>query len=270
LKSAASECCVSAMVQLFYRDLGGTGNPPLIVLHGLLGSSRNWQSTGADLAARYHVFALDLRNHGRSPHSDEMSFEAMATDVLAWMDAQGLRQTTLMGHSLGGKVAMLVACREPHRIERLIVVDVAPKDYDLMGHQNDFAALNELDLRTLQSRGEAEMRFEARVPNLGMRKFLATNLERVAETDKWQWIVNLAVLTATLPDMARNSLVSGNRFDGPTLFVIGGRSRYVDPVKDCAVIEKFFPAARIEVIADAGHNPHLDSRVEFVRVVLNA
>jgi pimeloyl-ACP methyl ester carboxylesterase len=258
------------MVQLFYRDLGGTGNPPLIVLHGLLGSSRNWQSTGADLASRYHVFALDLRNHGRSPHSDEMTFEAMATDVLAWMDAHGLGRTTLVGHSLGGKVAMLVACCRPERIERLIVVDVAPKDYDLMGHQNDFAALNELDLRTLQSRGEAEMRFEARVPSLGMRKFLATNLERVPETDTWRWIVNLPVLTATLPDMAKNSLSAGDRFGGPALFVVGGRSRYVDPVRDCDVIGKFFPAARIEVIADAGHNPHMDSRVEFVRTVLNA
>jgi pimeloyl-ACP methyl ester carboxylesterase len=240
------------------------------VLHGLLGSSRNWQSTGADLASRYHVFALDLRNHGRSPHSDEMTFEAMATDVLAWMDAHGIGQTTLMGHSLGGKVAMLVACRRPERIERLIVVDVAPKDYDLMGHQNDFAALNELDLRTLQSRGEAELRFEARVPSLGMRKFLATNLDCDSETNTWRWLVNLPVLTSTLPDMAKNSLSAGDRFGGPTLFVVGGRSRYVDLARDCAAIEKYFPTTLIEVIADAGHNPHMDSRLAFVRVVLNA
>jgi len=215
------------------------------VLHGLLGSSRNWQSTGADLAARYHVLALDLRNHGRSPHSDEMTFEAMAADVLAWMDAHGLARATLMGHSLGGKVAMLVACRWPERIERLIVVDVAPKDYDLMGHQNDFAALNEIDLRTL-------------------------HLERDPQTDTWRWIVNLPVLTATLLDMTKNSLSAGDRFSGPALFVIGGRSRYVDPDVDRAGIETFFPAARIEVIAEARHNPHMDSRVEFVRVVLGA
>jgi pimeloyl-ACP methyl ester carboxylesterase len=138
-----------------------------------------------------------------------------------------------------------------------------------MGHQNDFAALNELDLRTLQSRGEAELRFEARVPSLGMRKFLATNLERDPQTDTWRWIVNLPVLTATLSDVAKNSLSTGDRFGGPALFVIGGRSRYVDPLRDFAGIGKFFSAARIEVIADAGHNPHMDSRVEFVRVVLN-
>jgi pimeloyl-ACP methyl ester carboxylesterase len=258
------------VVNLYHRDLGGSENPPLIVLHGLLGSSRNWQSTGADLAARYHVYALDLRNHGHSPHADEMTFEAMAADVLGWMDTQGIARATLMGHSLGGKVAMLVACRHPERIERLVVVDVAPKDYELMSHRNDFAALNELDLRTLKSRGEAELRFEARVPSLGMRKFLATNLERDPQTDTWRWMVNLPVLTATLPELAKNSLSAGDKFTGPTLFVIGGKSHYVDAVGDRASIETVFPSVRIETIAEARHNPHMDSRVEFVRVILGA
>ncbi len=254
-------------VILFHRDLGGAGKPPLIVLHGLLGSSRNWQSTGTDLAARYHVFALDLRNHGRSPHADEMTFAAMADDVLAWMDAQGIAKLTLMGHSLGGKVAMLIACRHPERVERLVVVDVAPKDYEIVGHANDFAALNELDLRTLQSRGEAEMRFEARVPSLGMRKFLATNLERDADTDTWRWIVNLPVLSVTLPEMAKTSLVANHHYEGPTLFVVGGRSHYVNQ-SDHVQIRQFFPQAQIETIAGAGHNPHMDSRLDFVRLAL--
>ncbi len=254
-------------VILFHRDLGGIGNPPLIVLHGLLGSSRNWQSTGTDLAACYHVFALDLRNHGKSPHAAEMTFAAMANDVLGWMDGQGIARAALMGHSMGGKVAMLVACRHPERVERLVVVDVAPKDYALMGHANDFAALNELDLRTLQSRGEAEMRFEARVPSYGMRKFLTTNLERDPETATWSWIVNLPVLTATLPELAKTSLVAGDHFGGSTLFVVGGKSHYVE-LNDHAAILKHFPAAKIETIAEAWHNPHMDSRAEFVRLVL--
>ncbi|MFT3870017.1 MAG: alpha/beta fold hydrolase [Nibricoccus sp.] len=253
---------------LFHRDLGGAGNPPLIVLHGLLGSSRNWQSTGADLAKRFHVWALDLRNHGRSPHADEMTFLAMVADVLAWMDGQGMDRASIMGHSMGGKVAMLLACRHPERVEKLYVVDVAPKDYALMGHANDFAALNELDLRTLQSRAEAEMRFESRVPSFGMRKFLATNLERDPETNAWRWIVNLPVLTATLPELAKNSLVSGDRFDGPTLFINGGRSHYVEST-DHAAIKTHFPQARIEVVENSGHNPHMDGRVEFVKHVLD-
>jgi len=268
LNSVSAVCFLGPVVNLYHRDLGGSGKPPLIVLHGLLGSSRNWQSTGADLAARYHVLALDLRNHGRSPHSDEMTFDAMAADVLGWMTSQGIARATLMGHSLGGKVAMLIACRHPERIERLVVVDVAPKDYDLMGHQNDFAALNELDLRTLQSRGEAELRFEARVSSLGMRKFLATNLERDLQTGTWRWIVNLPVLTATLPMLAKNALAPGDKFSAPTLFVVGGKSRYVDVAADRVCIEAAFPSARIAIIADARHNPHMDSRVEFVRAVL--
>src|SRR5690606_9374454 len=104
-------------------------NPPLVILHGLLGSSRNWQTAGKDLAERFHVAALDLRNHGSSPHADEMSYAAMMADVLAWMDARGLGRVTLLGHSMGRILAMLLACRHPERIERLIVVDIAPKDY---------------------------------------------------------------------------------------------------------------------------------------------
>ena len=240
----------------------------MVVLHGLLGSSRNWQSTGADLAARYHVLALDLRNHGRSPHAAEMTFEAMAGDVLGWMDAHGIGRATVMGHSLGGKVAMAIACRHPERVEKLVVVDVAPKNYEITSHQNDFAALNELDLRTLKTRGEAELRFEARVSSLGMRKFLATNLERDPETDTWHWIINLPVLTAELPELARNSLTRGDRFAGPTLFVIGGKSRYVDLLTDRDNILEIFPTVHFEVIAEARHNPHMDSRLDFVRVVL--
>lgn len=253
-------------VILFHRDLGGGGNPPLVVLHGLLGSSRNWQSTGGDLAERFHVFALDLRNHGRSPHADDASYLAMVSDVLAWMDAQGVARASVMGHSMGGKVAMALACRHPERVEKLFVVDVAPKDYELLAHATEFAALNELDLRALQSRSEAEMRFEARVPSFGMRKFLATNLERDPETDAWRWAINLPVLTRALPELAKTSLAAGDRFDGPTLFINGGRSRYVEPA-DHATIRAHFPQARIETVAESGHNPHMDGRVEFVRHV---
>jgi esterase len=137
---------------LFHRDLGGAGRPPMIILHGILGSSRNWQTAGGDLAAHYHVFAMDLRNHGASPHAAEMSFAAMADDVRAWMDTQGLPRAALLGHSMGGKVAMLFACRHPERVDRLVVVDIAPKDYASPGQRAAFAAMNELDLNGLRSR----------------------------------------------------------------------------------------------------------------------
>ncbi len=114
----------------------------MIILHGILGSSRNWQTAGGDLASRYHVFALDLRNHGGSPPAGEMTFAAMADDVRAWIDAHGLGRVTLLGHSMGGKVAMLYACRHPERVDKLVVVDIAPKDYAWAGQRAAFAAMN--------------------------------------------------------------------------------------------------------------------------------
>ncbi len=255
------------VVALSARDLGGVGKPPLVLLHGLLGSSRNWQSAGADLAATFHVFALDLRNHGRSPHAPLMTYEAMLYDVLAWLDANGLARVTLLGHSMGGKVAMLLACRFPQRVERLIVVDIAPKDYLSHAHRAEFAAMNALDLRALNSRGEAEARFEAHVADWGMRKFLATNLERDSGAGGWKWLVNLPVLTASLPSIEASSLTASDRFDGPTDFIIGEKSNYVLS-EDHAAIRRHFPFSRIVTIAGSGHNPHMEARVAFVKAVL--
>lgn len=240
----------------------------MLVLHGLLGSSRNWQTTGRDLAQHYHVIALDARNHGRSPHAPGMTTELMAADVLAWMDARGLARATLVGHSMGGRTAMLAACRRPERVERLVVVDVAPRDYSWQGHRAEFAAMHELDLASLQSRQEAELRFEARVPDPGMRKFLATNLAR-DDAGRWHWAINLPVLTGALPGMEKDPLTPADRYDGPALFIVGGKSHYVRAA-DHAAIRRHFPAARIATIAGSGHNPHMDRREEFVRLVLEA
>jgi len=238
----------------------------LVVLHGLLGSSRNWLTIGGDLASRHHVFALDLRNHGKSPHGAPMDYATMVDDVLTWLDARGLPKVTLMGHSMGGKVAMLLACRHPARVERLVVVDIAPKDYLSHSHRAEFAAMNELRLDTLQSRGEAELRFEARVSDWAMRKFLTTNLERTAEGN-WQWLINLSAITAALPAIESSPLEPTDRFAGSVLFITGGKSNYVRDA-DWPVITQCFPAARITVIADSGHNPHMETRVDFVAALL--
>jgi pimeloyl-ACP methyl ester carboxylesterase len=251
---------------LHHVDLGGAGRPPLLVLHGLLGSSRNWQTTGRDLAARYHVFAPDARNHGRSPHAADMSAEAMMEDVIAWMDAQGLSRASVAGHSMGGRTAMLLACRHPERVAKLVVVDVAPRDYDPRSHAAEFAAMNELDLSTLRSRQEAEVRWQSRVPDPGMRKFLATNLAQDAH-GCWHWSINLPALTAALPELAKDPLTPTDRYDGPALFITGGKSNYVRS-EDHAAILCHFPNARIETIAGAGHNPHMDRRGDFLRLVL--
>lgn len=252
-------------MHLFHRDLGGVGKPPLVLLHGMLGSSRNWQTTGADLAARYHVCALDLRNHGRSPHGEPMDYPTMMNDVLAWLDEQMVTKATFVGHSMGGKTAMLLACQHPERAERLVVVDIAPKDYYWVGHRANFAAMNELNLEDLHSRAEAELRFEARVPSLGMRKFLTTNLDRT-EDGRWRWQINLPVITQAVPVLEANSLAPADRYDGPTRFITGSESNYVEPA-DHEAIRRHFPRADI-VTVHSGHNPHMDARADFVRAVL--
>jgi esterase len=255
-------------MRLFHRDLGGAGQPPLVILHGMLGSSRNWQTAGRDLAAKFHVLALDLRNHGSSPHAATMTYPDMMRDVLDWLDEMKLARVTLLGHSMGGKVAMLLACRHAERVERLIVVDIAPKNYFWAGHRASFAAMNELNLADLRSRAEAEMRFEGRVPSWGLRKFLVTNLER-ADDGTWFWQINLPVVTAALPELEKNPLTAADKYSGPTRFVAGGKSTYIEP-DDHAAIRTHFPQAEITVLAEAGHNPHMEIREKFVATILSA
>ena len=263
--AAMSLPAATPAVDLFHRDLGGAGAPAVVILHGMLGSSRNWQTVGRALASGRRVYALDLRNHGMSPHAEAMGYEAMAADVAAWQDRAGTGPCVLVGHSMGGKVAMLLACREPARVARLVVVDIAPKDYFWPAHRAEFAAMNELNLGDLRSRAEAEMRFEARVPNWAMRKFLATNLEAVPGGG-WRWLINLPALTAALPGLERTPLLPDDRYAGPALFVTGGKSAYVQS-GDQAAITAHFPAARIEVLPGSGHNPHIDAREAFVSLL---
>jgi len=251
---------------LFHRDLGGAGRPPLVILHGFLGSSRNWQTAGAALTSRYHVWALDLRNHGRSPHAPEMTHDVLAADVLAWMDAQGLARGALLGHSLGGKVAMRLACRHPDRVDRLIVVDIAPRAYPEYAQRVEVQAMAGLRLEDLDSRADAERRLEGSVKDWAMRKFLTTNLDRDAD-GRWRWIVNLPVLQAALLDLVQDPLGPDDHFDGPTRFILGGRSSFVQAA-DHAVIRRHFPAVEITVMPESGHNPHLEAREQFATLVL--
>lgn len=259
---------VNRAVTLSHRDLGGAGLPPLVVLHGMLGSARNWQTAGRDLANRFHVFALDLRNHGGSPHAATMTYAEMMADVIEWLDVQGIQKAAVLGHSMGGKVAMLLAARYPERVARLIVTDIAPKDYFWVGHRVDFAAMNELELGSVHSRAEAEVRLEGRVKNWAMRKFLATNLECGGD-GTWRWTINLPAITAALTTLEKNSLSPGERYDGPTSFIAGGQSDYIGR-EDEAIIRSHFPAATIERIPESGHNPHMETREKFIALVCRA
>ncbi len=254
-------------VKLYHMDLGGQGEPPMVLLHGMLGSSRNWQTVGKVLASARRVYALDLRNHGLSPHANTMSYVSMAADVLAWMDSQGIGTAEVVGHSMGGKVAMLMEpAGMPRGVARLVVVDTAPRNYRWPERAGEFAAMNGLELKGLYSRGEAEARFEANVPDWAMRKFLSTNLERTPGGG-WKWLINLPAITAALPELERNPLSPEDRYEGPALFIAGGKSRYIR-AEDTAVITGHFPRARVVTLSESGHNPHIEVRDEFVSAVL--
>ncbi len=250
---------------LFHRDMGGAGLTPVVIMHGMLGSSRNWQTVGRELATDAHTLALDARNHGQSPHDDVMDYPAMVDDVITWLDAQSLSKVTLMGHSMGGKTAMLLACRHPERVERLIVVDIAPKDYHWVGRRAEYEAMNALDMAHLKTRGEAEQQLEVTISDWAMRKFITTNLER-NENGSWRWLINLPALTTAVPILERNILTPADQFTGPTQFILGLKSPYVAEA-DHDLIRTHFPTVRIDTIPESGHNPHIETRDKFVALV---
>jgi pimeloyl-ACP methyl ester carboxylesterase len=196
-----------------------------------------------------------------------MTYEAMMADVVEWLETQGMGPATVLGHSMGGKVAMLLACRQPERVTRLVVGDIAPVDYPATRHRAEFDAMNALDLAALGSRADAERGLEARVPDWGLRKFLTTNLDR-GEDGRWRWTINLPVLTQALAELAKNPLQPSDRFAGPANFIAGGKSGYVR-AEDWSTIVRHFPAATREILPLAGHNPHMEAREAFVQSLLS-
>lgn len=252
-------------VKLKYESLGKSGNPPLVIMHGLLGSSRNWMSVGDLLSEYFDVFVLDLRNHGGSPHRDSMSYEEMAQDLVEWLEDRGIDKFYLLGHSLGGKVAMTYACRYPGHLLGLIIEDIAPREYVLLRYRVEFDAMNGLDLAHVKTRGEADELLKVQITDWEWRQFILTNLVRDANKH-FHWRINLKALTAWLPEIMKNPLKESDRYDGPTLFLRGADSDYIRE-EDYGAIYKHFPHARIDVIEHAGHNAHIDNTEEFVQAV---
>lgn len=254
-------------MKLFHRFFGGAGRPPLVILHGLLGSSRNWQTVGRELAEHFAVYALDLRNHGASPWASGMDYPELARDVAAWLDANGLEAVHLLGHSMGGKTAMRFAMDHPERLLSLTVVDIAPRDYD-SHHRVEFVAMASFDPAGVADRREAESALEAGgVSDWAMRQFLLTNLSR-REAGGFAWDINLAELAARLPEVCRNPLSPEDTYAGRALFVVGGKSAYVRP-EDRDAIHRYFPYAVLADLPASGHNPHIEDRAAFSRALLD-
>lgn len=249
------------MVELHYREAGD--GPPLVLLHGLFGSSSNWARSQRALAGTHRAIAVDLRNHGRSPHAASMSYVEMADDVLGLLDRLGLERAALVGHSLGGKVAMSAALRAPRRVERLAVVDIAPRDY--AGSQREvLASLQALDLDALGDRAAADAALAGTVEDAGMRAFLLTNL--VLQDGAWCWRVNLPAIVAGIAAIEGFPSFD-HRYPGATCFIRGDRSDYLVASRDGAAIRRLFPAATIETVADAGHWVHAEQPQAFVALL---
>jgi pimeloyl-ACP methyl ester carboxylesterase len=244
----------------------GTG-APLVVLHGLFGGARNWGRVARDLATEFHVTAVDLPNHGESPWQDRVTYEDMAEAMAEFLRARGIAGTaTLLGHSMGGKVAMTLALRSPRDVARLIVIDIAPVAYDhARTNTHIIEALRSLPLARLASRKEADAALAAEIPDPMLRGFLLANLAR--ENDRFVWRINLDGLANSLPALhGFPELPADARYEGPTLFIVGERSDYVAE-SDKATIRRRFPSARIEAVAGTGHWVHADAPDAVVRLV---
>ena len=242
----------------------GNGTP-LFILHGVFGSLDNWLTVGKELAAHFTVYLIDQRNHGGSPHSEEMNFQVMADDLVELMDDEGLDRIHLMGHSMGGKTAMHFASKYPKKIDHLIVVDIAPKYYP-PHHQEIFEAFHSVELSQINSRKEAEERMSDIIKDFGVRQFILKNLSRNAKKE-YEWKINLPVIESNI-EIIGGGMESGQKWEGPALFISGGDSDYIKSA-DHELIYQHFPKAKIEMIAGAGHWVHAVKPTELQELVLD-
>ena len=248
-------------MSLLYSQILGTGKP-LLVLHGFLGMTDNWLTMGKLWASHFEVHLIDLRNHGRSFHSDSFSYDHMAEDLTAYCKNHQLASVILLGHSMGGKLAMHFATTNAAKVERLIIADIAPKDYPLH-HDHILEGLMDLHTHNPESRGDANQRLSRFVSDEGTRLFLLKNLYRT--DDGFALRVNVPVLKANVKEVMTSTAAN---YDGPTLFLAGEHSDYILP-EDYAKITQFFPKSSIKTIPKAGHWPHAENPVTFAAEVAN-
>jgi esterase len=252
-------------MQLHFKQLGH--GRPLVMLHGLFGSLDNWLGVAPKLAETFSLFLMDLRNHGLSPHDPEINYSVMAADVAEFFDRQKLDSANVLGHSMGGKAAMQFALNFPGRVEKLVVVDIAPRAYP-PDHKEMFKALLALDLGQFQSRRQMEEVLAPDIPDLVVRRFLLKNLKSPSssQSSHFEWRIPLDILFKNYSNICA-AIPPNSPFPGPALFLRGGRSHYVSD-NYLPQIHELFPRAKLETIAGAGHWVHADAREEFLQRTL--
>ncbi len=247
--------------KIYGADLPGT---PLLVFHGLFGMLDNWGSFGKETGELFPVHLIDLRNHGKSFHSEEMSHDDLAHDISHYMDFHGIEKANLLGHSLGGKAAMQFAVKYPVKVEKLIVVDISPKAYP-PHHQGILKALQSVDFQQAETRQAVEETLQQYIPEKSVIQFLTKNLYWT-DDKKLAWRFNLNTLAGKYDEFVANAIKFGV-FSGETLFIAGAKSKYILP-EDEFLIKQQFPNANIVQIPDAGHWVQAENPKDFSVAVL--
>jgi pimeloyl-ACP methyl ester carboxylesterase len=249
-------------MQLHFQTCGH--GAPLLILHGLFGSLQNWQTISRRLSAHFQVFALDQRNHGASPHGSEMNYRAMAEDVLEFLESQRLERASLLGHSMGGKTAMMFSLLYPQHVDKLICADIAPKAYP-PHHDRILEALIALNLPDFLNRGEAEAALAPAIPEKAVRQFLLKNLAH-EPSGGFSWKLNLRAISENYSRL-NEAMPEDKACDIPTLFLRGQTSDYILD-SDWPLILRLFTRASLVTIPAAGHWLHADAPEPFLRAVL--
>lgn len=249
-------------LDLAFEVFGEPNACPIIILHGFLASSRNWRSVAKTLSIHHCVYVLDMRNHGASPHAEAMNYPAMAIDILHFMNNKGLYTAHLLGHSMGGKIAMWFALHYPERVGQLMIVDIGPVAYQ-HSFQPIIHALKQLPLRDLVNRKQAELHLTEAIPDLAFRQFLLQNLQ--LNNGVYSWRINLDIIQTNAHHVVGFPEVQVEFFSDKVLFIAGENSVYVDPE---SVLLRF-PRATIKVIPNTGHWLYVEAPEIFCDLILS-
>ncbi len=264
-------------MELFYRKEGS--GSPLVIVHGLYGSSDNWVNIGKRLAEKHTVYMIDQRNHGRSAFSGSHTFNDMRDDLFEFFEKHGIEKAILLGHSMGGKVAMWFAADYPERVEKLVIADIAPKDYLLLKndsqfylHQNILLAMQEIDFSKIKTRGDVEDFLSLKIDDERICQFLLKNVAKDKSRHQYKWRVNAKVLYDHLDEIV--SGVNKKWLDDripilayPVIFIRGMKSKYILP-EDEILIKEMYPDATIVDIPGAGHWLHAEQPKLFMKAVM--
>lgn len=249
------------MAKLNFKTFGS--GDPVVIMHGLFGMLDNWQTIAKKLAEDYMVYIVDLRDHGKSEHTDAFNYQLLAQDVAEFLESEWIHSAYIIGHSMGGKTALQLTADHPDLVEKLVVVDIGMKQYP-GGHETIIKALNAVPIDKVQSRQEVEDVLSQYVDEPGVRLFLMKNLSR-EKTGGYRWKMNLPLLTQHYQDILA-AIEIEDIVDTPTMFVRGGKSRYISD-EDIQTMSPLFDDVRWETVTDAGHWVHAEQANELLALL---